>query len=77
MLSISDWIQNEGDVLKGPFTRISNSTQYVNGKMTSKKEVIYTYVLRISTLGEHSLSPINIRVKNKDYFIEDLVINVE
>ena len=42
------------EVLAGPFTSFSSSTQWVNGRMTAKTTASYTYIFRANEPGDHT-----------------------
>ena len=52
-------------ILMGPSTSTNMSTQYINGKMTSKSSYTYTYVLLAETEGKFSFAPAEITVDGK------------
>jgi len=52
-------------ILMGPSTSTSMSTQYINGKMTSSSSYTYTYVLLAETEGKFTFEPAEITVDGK------------
>jgi hypothetical protein len=52
-------------LLAGPFSQFSTSTQWVNGKMTAQTTATYTYILSASAEGEFTIPPAVVRV-NKE-----------
>jgi len=64
------------DLLAGPFTSFSSSTQWVNGKMTARNTASYTYILRGNTPGEFTIPPAKITVKKEDYSTNAVQVNV-
>ncbi|MDF1572801.1 MAG: BatD family protein [Bacteroidales bacterium] len=64
------------DLLAGPFTSFSSSTQWVNGKMTARNTASYTYILRGNTPGEFTIPPAKISVKKQTYSTNAVQVNV-
>lgn len=64
------------DLLAGPFTSFSSSTQWVNGKMTARNTASYTYILRGNTPGEFTIPPAKITVKKETYSTNTVQVNV-
>lgn len=64
-------------LLGGPMTGYSSSTQFVNGKMSSSTSYTYTYYLQApSSAGKYSLKPATIKVNNDVYKSNSLDIEV-
>ena len=64
------------DLLQGPFTRFSSSTQWINGKMTAKTTASYIYVLRGNQPGNHTIPPAQVKVKRESYPTNAVEISV-
>ncbi len=64
------------DLLGGPFSSLSSSTQWVNGKMTASTRATYTYVFRAKKAGNMSMPPAVVRVKKNEYKTNEVSINV-
>lgn len=54
-------------LLGGPYSSFSSHSQWVNGKMTQKTLVSFTYVLRAIKEGEYNIPPATIKVGKKEY----------
>jgi len=52
-------------ILMGPSTSTSMSTQYINGKMTSSSSYTYTYILLAEKEGKYTFEPAEITVDGK------------
>ncbi|MCD8194408.1 MAG: BatD family protein, partial [Tannerellaceae bacterium] len=52
------------DVLMGPSTSSSHSTQIINGKMTSETMLTFTYILMPKKEGTFNIEPARIKVNN-------------
>ena len=63
-------------VLSGPNTSQSMSMQTVNGKMTQRFEISYTFILRAKKEGKFTISPGSITVEGKEYNSNRLTIEV-
>jgi len=63
-------------VLSGPQTSFSQSTQIINGKVTSTISNTYTYYLQSNKEGKFTIPPAKYRVKNEDYLSESVEIEV-
>ena len=50
------------EVVGGPFSSFSSSTQWVNGKMTTRNNVSFTYILRSNQVGTYVIPPATISV---------------
>ncbi|MCA1746331.1 MAG: BatD family protein, partial [Bacteroidales bacterium] len=64
------------DLLQGPFTSFSSSTQWINGKMTAKTTASYIYVLRGTQPGNHTIPPARVKVKRESYSTNAVEISV-
>jgi len=64
------------DVLYGPTTSNSMSTQIINGSMTSEVSMTFTYVLQPKKVGTFNVAPATIKVKGANYTSNALVIKV-
>jgi hypothetical protein len=64
------------ELLAGPFTSFSSSTQWVNGKMTASTTASYTYILRGNSPGEFTIPPARITVKKASYSTNEVRVNV-
>jgi hypothetical protein len=64
------------DVLYGPTTSNSMSTQIINGSMTSEVSMTFTYVLQPKRVGTFNVAPATIKVKGANYTSNALVIKV-
>lgn len=64
------------ELLAGPYTSQSMSTQYINGKRTSSFTQTYTYTLVASKEGTFSLPPATIVVNRQTYTSNGLKIQV-
>jgi len=64
-------------VLNGPSTSTSSSTQIVNGNVTHSYTFTYTYVLKApKETGTYTIPPAKVRVDGKEYSSNTLKINV-
>ncbi len=64
------------EILQGPFSSFSTSTQWVNGKMTARTSNSYTYVCRANKEGELKIPPATIKVKKTEYVSNEVSIQV-
>lgn len=64
------------DVLYGPTTSNSMSTQIINGNMTSEVSMTFTYVLQPKRVGTFNVAPATIKIKGANYTSNALVIKV-
>lgn len=64
------------EIIAGPYTSTSSSTSWVNGKMTSSKEVRYTYTLLPEKEGNFQIQAATIVVKKEKYYSNILNIQV-
>ncbi|MDR3261147.1 MAG: BatD family protein [Tannerella sp.] len=67
---------SEFDVLMGPSTSTSMSTQIINGSSTSVITQSFTYILMPKKEGTFNVAPAAIKVKNANYSSNALVIKV-
>ncbi|MEX2371748.1 MAG: BatD family protein [Bacteroidales bacterium] len=64
------------ELLAGPFTSFSSSTQWVNGKMTAKATASYTYILRGNTAGEFIIPPAKVSVKKENFETNEVKVTI-
>jgi hypothetical protein len=64
------------EIIAGPYTSTSSSTSWVNGQMTSSKEVRYTYTLLPENEGDYQIQAATIVVKKEKYYSNVLNIKV-
>jgi hypothetical protein len=64
------------EIIAGPYTSTSSSTSWVNGQMTSSKEVRYTYTLLPEKEGDYQIQAATIVVKKEKYYSNVLNIKV-
>lgn len=64
------------EVLSGPFTSTSQSTSWINGKVTSSKEITFTYTLQAKKEGTFTIGAAQITVDGKKYNSNALKIQV-
>ena len=67
---------NGFEVLAGPFTSTSSSTQWINGKRSSSTTCTYTYTLLASEPGEYTIPSGTISIKHDKYTSNGLKIKV-
>jgi hypothetical protein len=63
-------------ILSGPQTSFSQSTQIINGKLTSSISNKYTYYLQATKEGNFTIAPGRYKVGNKEYLSDELKIEV-
>lgn len=63
-------------LLSGPQTSFSQSTQIVNGKMTSTISNTYSYYLQATKEGEFTVAPAKLIIDNKEYLSDPVEIEV-
>lgn len=63
-------------LLSGPQTSFSQSTQIVNGKMTSTISNTYSYYLQATKEGKFTVAPAKLMIDNTEYSSEPVVIEV-
>ncbi len=64
------------ELLSGPFSSFSSSTQWINGKMTAKTTASYTYILRATSTGDFTIPPVKVKVKRETYETNPVQITV-
>lgn len=64
------------EVLMGPSTSYSQSTQIINGKISSQVSYTYTYILAAMKEGEYTLPPATLQLKKKTVQSDPLKITV-
>ncbi|MGM0463447.1 MAG: BatD family protein [Bacteroidota bacterium] len=63
-------------LLSGPQTSFSQSTQIVNGKMTSTISNTYSYYLQATKEGKFTVAPAKLMIDNKEYLSDPVEIEV-
>jgi len=63
-------------LVAGPFSSYSSTSQWINGRMTMKTVVTYTHILRATGTGEYTIAPATVRVGRKDYRTNEVAITV-
>jgi len=63
-------------VLMGPGTSYNQSTQIINGKITSSVSYTYTYVLQATKEGNYDIPPAQVSIKKKTHESNPLKIEV-
>jgi len=63
-------------VLGGPYSSFSSHSQWVNGRMTQKTLVSFTYVLKAIKEGTYSIPPVIVKVGKKEYLTNEVVMVV-
>jgi hypothetical protein len=66
----------EFQLIAGPFTSFSSSSQWINGKMSMKTVASYTHVLRPLREGTFTIPPTTVRVGRKEYKTNEVQIVV-
>lgn len=64
------------DVLMGPSTSSSRSTQVINGKVSSETSKTYTYILMGSKVGDFSIPAATVKVDGGQYTSNALTVKV-
>lgn len=64
------------NIIAGPYTSQSSSTQYINGKLTSSFTLTYTYTLIAQQEGTFTIPPATITVSHESYSSNGLKIMV-
>ncbi len=64
------------DILAGPYTSTSSSTQWLNGKRTSSYTKTFTYTLSATKEGTFSIRPATIQIDKETYTSNGLKITV-
>ncbi|MCQ2329557.1 MAG: BatD family protein [Paludibacteraceae bacterium] len=67
---------NGFEVLAGPYTSTSSSTTIINGKITSSKEIRYTYTIQANSQGTFTIPSASIVVDGQKYNSNALTIKV-
>lgn len=67
---------NGFEVLAGPYSSQSSSTQWINGKRTSSFTITQTYTLMADQTGEYAIQPASIVVDKQKYTSNGLKITV-
>ena len=73
-LRLSD--MKDFEIIAGPYTSTSSSTQIINGDIRTSKEVRYTYTLLPEKEGDYQIQPATIVVKKEKYYSNVLNIKV-
>ena len=65
------------DLLGGPYSSFSSHSQWINGKMTQKTLVSYTYILSALREGSYNIPASTVKVGRKEYRtnVIELVVN--
>jgi hypothetical protein len=63
-------------LLAGPFSSYSSTSQWINGKMTMKTVVTYTYVLRALREGSFTIPPSTVRAGGKEIRTNEVAVEV-
>lgn len=63
-------------LLGGPYSSISSHSQWVNGKMTQKTLVSFTYVFRALKEGVYTIPPATVKAGKKEYLTNEVEIAV-
>ena len=63
-------------LLGGPYSSFSSHSQWVNGRMTQKTLVSFTYVLKAIKEGTYSIPPVIVKVGKKEYLTNEVVMVV-
>lgn len=68
---------NNFQLLGGPYSSYSSQSQWINGKMTHKTLVSYTYVFRALTEGTFTIPATSVKVGRKEYEtnVVEVVVN--
>lgn len=64
------------EIISGPQTSTSSSTQIVNGKVTRSKSTIYTYILLSEKEGQYTIPAASVTVDKERYRSNTLTIKV-
>lgn len=67
---------NGFEILAGPYTSTSSSTSIINGKVSSSKEIRYTYTLQALKEGQFTIAAATIVVDGQKYSSNQLNIKV-
>ncbi len=63
-------------LLAGPFSSYSSTSQWINGKMTMQTLVTYTYVFRATRAGSYTIAPSTITVGRKEMKTNEVNLEV-
>jgi len=63
-------------LLGGPYSSFSSHSQWVNGRMTQKTLVSFTYVFRALKEGTYSIPPVIVKAGKKEYLTNEVVVVV-
>jgi hypothetical protein len=69
--SVSDF-----QLIAGPFSSYSSTSQWINGKMSMKTVVTYTHVFRATREGNYTIPPATVKVGRKEYKTNEVSIAV-
>ena len=64
------------EILGGPFSSFSSSTQWINGKLTAHTSNSYSYVLRANKAGVIIIPPAIIKLRKSEYKTNEVKIQV-
>ena len=64
------------EVLAGPYTSTSSSTQSINGKVSSSRKITYTYTISAVKEGKYTINPASITVDKQKYYSNAIDITV-
>ena len=64
------------EVLAGPYTSTSSSTQFINGKVSSSRKITYTYTISAVKEGKYTINPASITVDKQKYYSNAIDITV-
>ncbi|MGM9794868.1 MAG: BatD family protein [Candidatus Aphodosoma sp.] len=64
------------EVLAGPYTSTSSSTQFINGKVSSSRQITYTYTISAVKEGKYTINPASITVDKQKYYSNAIDITV-
>ncbi len=67
---------NDFELLAGPFTSFSSSTQWVNGKMNAETVASYTYILRGNLAGDFTIPPSKVKVRKEIYETNSVQVTI-
>ena len=69
-------VSDDFQLLGGPYSSYSSHSQWINGKMTQKTLVSYTYVFRALAEGTFVLAPAVVKVGRKEYQTNEVEVVV-
>ena len=64
------------EVLAGPYTSTSSSTQFISGKVSSSRKITYTYTISAVKEGKYTINPASITVDKQKYYSNAIDITV-